>query len=221
LERYIFVSSLQKERVMQTESVIVEIRAAEGGADAKSLVEEQLAIYVSSEAEVALASRSSRRARASSCFAPPVVGVRALFEGEAGGHRWQRVPPNEKRGRVQSSTITVAVLDDEYEAALVIRDEDLEWSTCRAPGNGGQHVQKTDSAVQLTHVPSGIQSAVTRARSQHQNKADALAKLRARPDRRRTAAVAASRAAARQLQVWQRHARRPSDARSARSDRLG
>src|SRR5262249_19539504 len=84
-------------------------------------------------------------------------GARALFAGEVGGHRWQRVPPTEKRGRVQSSTITVAVLDEHADAEVVIRDEDLEWRACRAPGNGGQHVQKTDSAVQVTHLPTGIQ----------------------------------------------------------------
>src|SRR5262249_27308993 len=73
------------------------------------------------------------------------AGARELFAGEVGGHRWQRTPPNEKRGRVHSSTITVAVLGEEVAAAIEIREEDLEWAACRSPGKGGQNVQKTDS----------------------------------------------------------------------------
>lgn len=107
-------------------------------------------------------------------------GAAALFAGEAGGHRWQRIPPNEKRGRVHSSTITVAVLDEPTETELTIPDRDLEWSTCRASGSGGQHLQKTDSAVLLTHVPTGMQVRAEGVRSQLQNRIVALATLRAR-----------------------------------------
>lgn len=128
-------------------------------------------------------------------------GARALFDGEAGGHRWQRVPPTEKRGRVQSSTITVAVLDEYVDATVVIRDEDLAWTACRAPGNGGQHVQKTDSAVQLTHVPTGIQVRCHEGRSQHKNKLDALAKLRARLTADARAAATQARVETRREQV--------------------
>ncbi|MEJ7599435.1 MAG: peptide chain release factor-like protein [Kofleriaceae bacterium] len=107
-------------------------------------------------------------------------GAHQLFAGEAGGHRWQRIPPSEKRGRVHSSTITVAVLDEPSEAELQIAERDLTWSTCRASGSGGQHLQKTDSAVLLTHVPTGMQVRSEAERSQHQNRAVALATLRAR-----------------------------------------
>ena len=138
-------------------------------------------------------SRSTCDWRAGGCFSVEVItrraglivlracgkGARALFEGEAGGHRWQRVPPTERKGRVQSSTITVAVLDEDLEAEVRVRDEDLAWATCRAPGNGGQNVQKTDSAVQLTHLPTGIQVRCHEGRSQHENKRVALEKLRA------------------------------------------
>lgn len=122
-------------------------------------------------------------------------GARALFAGEAGGHRWQRIPPTEKRGRVQSSTITIAVLDEEVATKIEIRPEDLEWSTCRAPGPGGQHVQKTDSAVQLEHLPSGIRIRAHEARSQHENRATALERLRdklATDERDRASAARAS-----------------------------
>lgn len=107
-------------------------------------------------------------------------GARALFEGEAGGHRFQRVPPTEKRGRVQSSTITVAVLDEVEQREVVIRDDELAWSTCRASGKGGQHLQKTDSAVQLVHLPTGIHVRAESERSQRQNRLVALETLRER-----------------------------------------
>jgi peptide chain release factor 1 len=107
-------------------------------------------------------------------------GAAALFAGEVGGHRWQRVPPTEKRGRVHSSTITVAVLPVPRDAEVVIRPDDLVWSQCRASGKGGQHLQKTDSAVLLTHVPTGLQVRSESERSAHRNRANALAVLRAR-----------------------------------------
>jgi len=107
-------------------------------------------------------------------------GAAHLFAGETGGHRWQRIPPNEKRGRVHSSTITIAVLDEPTATELTIADRDLDWSTCRASGSGGQHLQKTDSAVLLTHIPTGMQVRAEGVRSQLQNRIVALATLRAR-----------------------------------------
>ncbi len=81
---------------------------------------------------------------------------------------------------MQTSTITVAVLAEEAAVDIVIRDEDLEWKACRSPGKGGQHVQKTDSAIQVTHLPTGIQIRCHEERSAHSNKETALEKLRAR-----------------------------------------
>lgn len=107
-------------------------------------------------------------------------GVEEAFKNESGGMRWQRVPPNEKRGRVHTSTVTVAVLPEPDESRLKIDPRDLEWSTCRGSGAGGQHRNKTESAVQLKHVPTGIMVRCESERSQHQNRATALSALRAK-----------------------------------------
>jgi len=129
------------------------------------------------------------------------AGARELFAGEAGGHRFQRVPPTEKRGRVQSSTITIAVLDEVAEPELVIPDEELEWSTCRPSGKGGQALQKTDSAVQLTHLPTGIQVRSEQGRSQRANRLAALAALRERLVEAQRALATEARASERRGQV--------------------
>jgi peptide chain release factor 1 len=128
-------------------------------------------------------------------------GARELFAGEAGGHRWQRVPPTERRGRVHSSTITVAVLDEPAPHVIAIAERELEWSTCRASGAGGQNLQKTDSAVQLVHLPTGITVRCENERSQHANRVAALATLRARIAAARREAADAERAADRRRQV--------------------
>lgn len=111
-----------------------------------------------------------------------VTGKKAkeAFRHEAGGHRFQRVPPNEKRGRVHTSTITVAILDEPKEHEVRIDPRDLEESFTRGSGAGGQHRNKTDSCVILTHKPSGITVRVDGGRSQHINRQTALGVLRAR-----------------------------------------
>jgi peptide chain release factor 1 len=130
------------------------------------------------------------------------LAVRETFAHEAGGHRWQRVPPTEKRGRVHTSTVTVAILEEPTELELPRLDaDDLDISTCRASGNGGQNVQKTDSAVQIRHRPSGIIVRCETERSQTYNKATALAILRARLHEERTRRASAERADDRRRQI--------------------
>lgn len=102
------------------------------------------------------------------------------FKNEAGGHRWQRIPPTEKRGRVHSSSVTVAVLREPTEAEVYLDPRDLHITACRGSGAGGQHRNTTDSAVQVTHKPTGLKVRAESERSQHQNKASALALLRLR-----------------------------------------
>jgi peptide chain release factor 1 len=104
----------------------------------------------------------------------------ACFADEPGGHRWQRVPPNDKHRRVQTSTVTVAVLAEPAEANIRIDERDLLWTNCLGTGSGGQKRNKTASTVQLTHVPTGVQVRCETSRSLHHNRITALAILRAR-----------------------------------------
>ncbi len=100
---------------------------------------------------------------------------------ESGGHRVQRVPATETQGRIHTSACTVAVLPEPDEAqAIQINPADLRIDTFRASGAGGQHINKTDSAVRITHIPTGIVAECQEGRSQHSNKAQALKVLTAR-----------------------------------------
>lgn len=128
-------------------------------------------------------------------------GAYEAFEHEGGGHRWQRVPPNEKRDRVHTSTVTVAVLAEPRDVDLVLDLRDLEWRFCRGSGAGGQHRNKTETAVQVTHRPSGVSVRAESERSQQQNKHNALSLLRARLWDAQRGALQATRDHARRAQV--------------------
>lgn len=99
---------------------------------------------------------------------------------ESGAHRVQRVPKTETQGRIHTSTATVLVLPEAEEADIEINPADLTFETHRASGAGGQHVNKTDSAVRIVHTPTGISVNCQEGRSQHENKATALRLIRAR-----------------------------------------
>lgn len=107
------------------------------------------------------------------------ASARELFRDEAGGHRWQRVPETEKRGRVQTSTVTVAVLD-EAAATFAVPDRDLEWKAIRGSGSGGQAKNKTSNCIQLRHRPSGLIVRCESERSQPQNLETAKGIMRAK-----------------------------------------
>ena len=128
-------------------------------------------------------------------------GASAQFRDEPGGHRWQRVPPNDKHDRVHTSTITVAVLPEPTDAEVRLEERDLEWSACLGTGSGGQKRNKTASTVLLTHRPSGLQVRCETSRSQSHNRATALALLRARLWAREQGRLDEDRASERRRQV--------------------
>ncbi|MBX6376222.1 MAG: peptide chain release factor 1 [Acetobacteraceae bacterium] len=128
-------------------------------------------------------------------------GVFARLKYESGVHRVQRVPETEAQGRIHTSTVTVAVLPEPEEVDVQINDADLRIDTYRASGAGGQHVNKTDSAVRITHLPTGIVVAMQEEKSQHKNRAKAMKVLRARLYEQQRARAEAARAADRKAQV--------------------
>ncbi len=129
-------------------------------------------------------------------------GAFSKLKFESGTHRVQRVPDTESQGRIHTSAATVAILPDVGEIeAVELKDADLKVDTFRASGAGGQHVNKTDSAIRITHLPSGIVVECQDERSQHKNRARALSLLKARLLDQQRAKQNAEQAESRRLQV--------------------
>jgi peptide chain release factor 1 len=127
--------------------------------------------------------------------------VFARLKYESGVHRVQRVPATESQGRIHTSTVTVAVLPEAEEVDVQVDEADLRIDVYRASGAGGQHVNKTESAVRITHLPTGIVVAMQEEKSQHKNRAKAMKILRARLYEQQRAQLHATRAADRKSQV--------------------
>ncbi len=127
--------------------------------------------------------------------------VFARLKYESGVHRVQRVPATENQGRIHTSTVTVAVLPEAEEVDVAINESDLRIDVYRASGAGGQHVDKPESAVRITHLPSGIVVTMQDEKSQHKNRAKAMKILRARLYEQQRARAHATRAADRRAQV--------------------
>ena len=188
-------------------SAILEIRAGTGGDEAALFggdlfrMYERFAALNGWKVEVIEQSQSEVGGVKDLTAAVTGKGVYARLKFESGVHRVQRVPVTESGGRIHTSAATVAVLPEAQEIDIDIPDGDLRIDTFRASGAGGQHVNTTDSAVRITHIPTGIVVSQQTERSQHKNKDKAMKILRAKIYDAEREALDAERAADRKSQV--------------------
>lgn len=159
---------------------IIEIRSGAGGEEAELFTEELFKMYAKYAQSV------GAKVELVSDFNPMALSVEGkpaileIFDRESGVHRVQRVPKTDKKGRVQTSTCTVAVLTVPEESEVKINEKELRFDYFRSSGNGGQHRNTTDSAVRLTHIPTGMVVTSVNERSQHKNKALAICVMHAK-----------------------------------------
>ncbi|MGB7256510.1 MAG: peptide chain release factor 1 [Pseudolabrys sp.] len=185
LEQQIRLALIPKD-AMDDRNVILEIRAGTGGDEASLFAGDLFRMYERYAAkqgwkvEIISISEGTKGGFKEIIAEVRGRGAFAKLKFESGVHRVQRVPDTEASGRIHTSAATVAVLPEVEDVDIKINDKDLQVDTMRASGAGGQHVNKTDSAIRITHLPSGIVIAVQEDRSQHKNRARAMALLRAK-----------------------------------------
>ncbi|MDG1436399.1 MAG: peptide chain release factor 1 [Rickettsiaceae bacterium] len=206
LEKAVKLALLPKDEA-DSKNAIIEVRGGTGGDEAALFAADLFAMYhryadlkgwkfeVLSTSEVGVGGYKDASALIKG------DGVFSRLKFESGVHRVQRVPQTESSGRIHTSAATVAVLPEAEEFDVKIEDKDLRIDTYRASGAGGQHVNTTDSAVRVTHIPTGVVVAIQDEKSQHKNKAKALKLVRSKVYEAERLAREAERSTSRKGQI--------------------
>jgi peptide chain release factor 1 len=206
LEQQIQLALIPKD-AMDDHNAILEIRAGAGGDEAALFAGDLFRMYERYAAQQGWKTEILSISEGSKGGFKEIVaevrgrGVFAKLKFESGVHRVQRVPDTEASGRIHTSAATVAVLPEVEEVDIKINEDDLKIDTMRAQGAGGQHVNKTESAIRITHLPSGIIVFVQEDRSQHKNRSKAMTMLRAKLYDTERSKLDAARAAERRGQI--------------------
>lgn len=185
LEEKLKIALLPKDQD-DDKNIMLEVRAWTGWEEAALFAGELAKAYMIYAQEQGFQIEIAEQTLAESGWVKEIIievkgeGAYSKFKYESWVHRVQRIPETESKGRVHTSAITVAIMPEVDEVDIEIKEEDLDVKACRASGAGGQHVNKTDSAIHMTHIPTGVSVFCQEWRSQHKNRERALQILRSK-----------------------------------------